>query len=237
MKKKAPRTAAELMAELNQKPEVVARQREASEQAARNAQEYARAAASVMADLAKVGFAVENVSELYQKRMHYEGAVPVLMKWLPMVSHPGVKESIVRALSVPFAKAAAPLLIEEYRRTDSGQAALKWAVGNALDAVADDAVLEDMIELARDRSAGKAREMVVAGLGNMSDRRVLDVLVELLGDEEVCGNALMALAKLGASASGARTRIEPFLKHPKEWVRKEARRAIEKIDKAGARLH
>ncbi len=235
--KKAPKTAAELMAELKQQPAFAAQQRELNEHAARNSQEYARAATPLMADLAEAGFAVNNVSELYQKRMNYESAVPVLMKWLPIVLHAGVKESIVRALSVPFAKAAAPLLVEEYRQTDPKNAALKWAIANALEATADDAVVEEMIELARDRSAGKAREMIVTGLGNMSGRRVVDVLVELLGDEEVCGYALIGLGKLGAMASEARLGIEAFLKHRTEWVRKEARRAIEKIDKAGARLH
>jgi HEAT repeat protein len=228
--KKAPKTAAELVAELKQQPGFAARQRELTERALRNSEEYARAAAPVMADLAKAGFAVSNVSELYQKRMNYVPAIPVLMKWLPAVSHAGVKESIVRALSVPFAKAAAPLLVAEYRRTDSGNAALKWAIGNALEATADDSVRDDMIELARDRSAGKAREMIVTGLGNMSDPQIVDVLVELLGDEEMCGYAVMALGKLAAAASGTRSQIEAFLKHPAAWVRKEARQAIKKID-------
>jgi hypothetical protein len=35
----------------------------------------------------------------------------VLLKWLPVVSNPHIKESIVRALSVPFAKSAAPVLV------------------------------------------------------------------------------------------------------------------------------
>jgi HEAT repeat protein len=233
--KKAPKTAADLRAELQEQPAFAARERELNERAARSSQEYDQAAAPVLVDLGEAGFAVGRVSELYQKRMNYESAVPVLMRWLPVVSDPRVKESIVRALSVPFARAAAPLLATEYRRADSSSAALKWAIGNALEATAGDSVVDDLIELARDRSAGKSREMVVVALGNMSDRRVTDVLLELLEDAEVCGHALMGLGKLGLIAASARPRIESFLKHPTPWVRKEARKAIDKIDKAVAR--
>jgi HEAT repeat protein len=178
---------------------------------------------------------VQSVSELHQKRFNYESVVPILMKWLPVMSNPRVKESIVRALSVPFAEEAAPLLVEEFRRVDPEPSGLKWAIGNALDVVANDAVMEEMIDLATDRRHGKAREMVVSGLGNIRDRRVVPILIDLLKDEEVFVNAMVGLAKLGAAS--ARSSIEPFLKHPKPYVRKEAMKAIEKIDKAADRLH
>ena len=175
--KKPRMTAAELMAELNQNPEFVARQRELEERTRRNVEEYREAAAPLLDELAAAGFVVQSVSELHQRRFNYERAVPTLLKWLPLMSNPRVKESIVRALSVPFAQQAAPLLIEEFRRVDAEQggeqAGLKWAVGNALDVVASDDVIEAMVDLATDKRHGKAREMVVSGLGNMTDRRVV----------------------------------------------------------------
>ncbi len=233
--KKPMKTAAELMAELNQKPEYVARQREVAERTRRNVEEYREAAAPLLAELAAAGFGVQSVSELHQKRFNYESVVPILVKWLPLMSNPRVKESIVRALSVPFAQEAAPLLVEEFRRVDSEPSGLKWAIGNALDVVANDAVMDEMIDLAIDKRHGKAREMVVSGLGNMRDRRVVPILIDLLKDEEVFVNAMVGLAKLGAAS--AQSSIEPFLKHPKPYVRKEAKQAIERIDKAGGRLH
>lgn len=45
----------------------------------------------------------------------------------------------------------------------------------------------------------------------------------------------MALRKLGAPA--ARAHLEPFLTHPTAWIRGEARRAIQKIDKAAIARH
>jgi HEAT repeat protein len=72
--------------------------------------------------------------------------------------------------------------------------------------------------------------MLAVALGNMRDPRAVDVLVELLDDEEIAGHALMALGKLKARA--AMPAIRRFLEHPKPWFRKEAERALAKIQKA-----
>lgn len=77
--------------------------------------------------------------------------------------------------------------------------------------------------------------MLVVGLGNMTDPRVLPVLIDLLKDDEASGHAIMALGKLGAST--ARAHVEPFLTHANAWVREEARKTIEKIDKVRGSVH
>jgi HEAT repeat protein len=107
---------------------------------------------------------------------------------------------------------------------------LKWAIGNALCIVADDSVFQDVVALARDERHGQAREMVVEALANRRYPQAVDVLCELLADEEVAGHALVALGKLKAAC--ARPQIEPFLNHSEGWVRKEAKRALAKIDRA-----
>jgi len=61
------------------------------------------------------------------------------------------------------------------------------------------------------------------------DLTVVDVLVELLDDEEIAGHALIALRK--KALPEARSAIEPFVEHPKTWIRNEARRALAKIDR------
>jgi HEAT repeat protein len=143
----------------------------------------------------------------------------------------------LRCLSVPYAKptAASPLIDEFRRAEDEKPTGLRWVIGNALEVVGDDSVLDDMIALAKDSRYGKAREMLVMGLGNTSDRRVVPVLIDLLEDDEVSGHAIVALGRLKARA--ARPHVEPFLKHPNAWVRKEAKKTIERIDKSGDRLH
>jgi hypothetical protein len=235
--KKPMKTAAELMAELKRDPKYQAREQEKEQARQARIAVNREAAAPIVKELVAAGFPVNTVADLHNKRLDYPAAIPILLAWLPKVQNLDVKQDIVRCLSVPYAKPlAAEPLIDEFRRAeDESPTGLRWVIGNALDVVADDAVLDDMMELARDGRYGKAREMLVAGLGNMSDERVIPLLLDLLKDDEISGHAIMALGKLKPRI--ARSHVEPFLKHPNAWVRKEAQKTIEKIDKAGGRLH
>ena len=230
--KKPMTTAAELMAELQRDPAFHARAQEKERAHQARVAVNREAAAPVVEELVAAGFRVNELAEL--RRLNYPAAIPILLAWLPKVQNIDVKQDIVRCLSVPYAKpfAAAPL-IDEFRRADDGNPlGPRWVIGNALGVVADDSVLADMMELASDRRYGRAREMLVVGLGNMRDERVIPLLLDLLKDDDVSGHAIIALGKLKPRA--ARSHVEPFLNHPKAWVRKEARKTIAKIDKAGA---
>jgi hypothetical protein len=186
----------------------------------------------VLADLSQAGIDVDWIEDLYNKRLDYERAIPILLRWLPRVENPVVKEAIVRAISVPWARRtdAPALLVEEFRRSKS-EFGLNWAIGNALSVVADDNVLSDIVGLIQDETYGKAREMLVVALGNMKSPDVKYTLIELLDDEALAGYAIMALGKL--KCKEARPAIERFLTHPKtkSWVRREAKKALVKIDK------
>lgn len=182
-----------------------------------------------MRELATLGYDLSTIGSLRRGKSRYDAAVPILVRWLPRIGDRYVKEDIIRTLSVPWAKAALPVLIEQYRTADDDQGiGLRWAIGNALEVVADDTVFDDVVSLARDRRYGRAREMVVAALGNMRDRRTVRVLLELVTDDSVAGFAAMALGKLRAQE--ARPAVEQLLKHPKLWVRKEAAKALKRME-------
>ncbi len=185
-----------------------------------------RAAVPVVADLRRHGYAVDSISDLFNSRMNYRAVIPVLIHWLPLVEDPAVKEDIARALAVPWARpAAGPVLLAEFKGTSSEQ--LRWALANSLAVVAADDLLPEMLPLVQDVNIGKPREMLVLALGNMRDQSATQALINLLHDEQVVGHALMAL-KRQANPDAARD-IEPLLKHPKTWVRREAKAALAKI--------
>jgi HEAT repeat protein len=231
--KKSRKTAAELMAKLRSDPDFVAREQQRERQRLQDIANMRRTAAPLIAELAELGFEVSSVSELPETYASYERAIPVLVKWLPAVSDTALKETIVRALSVPFAKRATALLAQELRKAAPDQASLKWTIANALEVLADDDIFEDVAELVQEKHHGKAREMLALALGKMSNPHAVEVLIELLGDEQVAGHAVMALGRLKSRA--ARPAIEHFLKHPKAWIRKEAKKALASID--SSRLH
>ncbi|HSG40191.1 MAG TPA: HEAT repeat domain-containing protein, partial [Thermoanaerobaculia bacterium] len=83
--------------------------------------------------------------------------------------------------------------------------------------------------LALDKERGQAREMLAFALAKMKNPQAADVLIGLLADEVMVGHAIAALGKLRERR--ARTLIEQHLDHPKAWIRKEAKRAMAKIDK------
>lgn len=157
----------------------------------------------------------------------------ILLDWLPRIDNLDVKEEIVRALSVTWAKPiAAPALVREFLRSknepDNG---LRWTIANALSVVADDSVFGEIVNLVRDPQHGRAREMLAVSLSNMKDPEVEGVLIDLLDDEVVAGHAIIALGKL--KSQKAYQKIEQFLTHPKPWVRKEAKKALIRIENLG----
>lgn len=190
----------------------------------------------VAAELRAVGIKVDGVYDVVNSRHSYKEAIPVLVKLLPSIQEPRIKEGVVRALAVKEAvgEEVARAMIREFeaigRSAPPVEQGLKWAIANTLSVVARDPVFEEVSALVRDEKHGKAREMLAEALARMRDPRAVDVLVELLDEDEVSGHAVVALGKLKARA--AKPAIERFLHHPQPWVRKEAERALAKIQKA-----
>ena len=181
----------------------------------------------ILNDLAAMGLHVRSLSDLVTAKMEYATAIPLLVDWLDRVENQDVKLAIIQCLSVRAARSiAGPALIRGFKSLDGWMA--KWTAGNALSVVADDSVFEEVAALALDKSYGRAREMLAVALGNMRDPRAVDVLMRLLEDEEISGHAIMALGKL--KASEARDAVLRFLDSPKAWVRKEAKKALKRID-------
>ncbi len=231
--RRKPITAGELMAKLEQDPEYVERQRKQMEERKEYRRLYAEAAKGLIHDLADAGFTIESLGQLRQRGVGNRSAVPVLSKWLPLVTYRPLKDDIIATLGSAWARPeAARPLIDEFRRIDpvaDTYPSVRWSIGDALERVADESVLDDLLEIATDGSLGYNRDLIVAALGNMRKSRelVIPVLLELLNDDQVAVYAVMALGKL--KAHEARQAIEPFVDHPESWVRKEAKKALAKL--------
>lgn len=181
-------------------------------------------------ELGEAGFVVECVYDLFNNRYDYRSAIPLLLSWLPRTKDPHVKEGIVRALSVKWAKniATQPLLRELKRAQDTSGTGIAWTIASAIDVVATDQDFFDVVAMAQSKTLGRAREMLVHSLRNMKKSpEVVGILIELLEDDAVTGHAIAALRKLNAKQ--AVTAIEAYLDDPRTLVRGEARKAIKKL--------
>ncbi len=97
-----------------------------------------------------------------------------------------------------------------------------------------DAVFEAIERVCLDRRFGKGRESFTMLLGQYGGPRRVPVLLRLLDDPEVCGHALYALRLLGKE--GAEGRARALLNSPTAWIRREAKKYLEKVTKGGPRL-
>jgi HEAT repeat protein len=190
---------------------------------------------ALLSELRAIGRPVDNLSQLVADQHPYPEAIPVLVRWLDALDARDIVrekrdvELVVRALAVREAQGiAAPALVRLFRiAPDRDGVGLRWVIGNTLEVVADDRVAADLIDLATNVSYGRAREMVVIGLGRLRSPDAERVLIDLLSDDDVSGHAVIALGKLRSQiAAGA---ISKLLFHHKPWVRNEAKKALARI--------
>ena len=191
---------------------------------------HKEALAPVICEVRSAGHDIESLDELRRSGTKYTSVIPILLYWLPRISLADAKESIVRTVSVPWAKSiASQTLIEEYENTANEEHSLRWAIGNAIDVLAEPSLLEDLIRITTDAGNGKSREMFVLAFGKIRDPRSVKTLIQLLEDEQVAGHAIVALRKLGAPE--ALDHFARFANHPQTWIRNEAKKGIAKIMK------
>jgi HEAT repeat protein len=191
---------------------------------------------ALLEQLSEVGWPVRSLAELVNTRRQYPEVVPVLTEWLESLDATDIRrlprdvEMAVRALAVPTARGtAARCLINLFRLVPESSTChhLRWAIGNTLEVVADGSVAHDMVALATDRRYGPARQMIVLGLGRLASDCADEVLIDLLEDDQVVGHAIMALRRRRATRAVAA--ITPLLRHPKPWVRTEAKKTLTRI--------
>jgi HEAT repeat protein len=162
----------------------------------------------------------------------------VLIDWLenidervPLHERSKLVEALARSLTVREARGVAvPALVRQLHIASAlpGGDSLAWAIGNAIGFTANDSCYSELVDVVRDRSLGTSRQMVVLeGLSRMKADDATAVLVELLDDPDVDGQAVAALAK--RRDERARAAFERFMHDDRAWVRREARKGLPKL--------
>jgi len=194
---------------------------------------------AIALDLESVGVHVKDPADLVDTDFPYPAAIPVLIRWIDELRTVELSdddrgylwETLARALTVPQARPAAGPALAQLFREESLSQMTRWAVGNALDTVADPSLLDEMLAIATDRRFGMARQMVVHALGRVGKGRrreeVVDRLIELLDDDTVVAHAIIALTKLRAARA-----VDAIARHVDSDIpiaRKSARTAVAKL--------
>jgi hypothetical protein len=214
---------------------------------------YLISAGPLLDELKHLGYEIETLDDLRHQGKPWKTAIPALLRWLPKIDDPNVKESVVRCLSVPWVgnkataelieefKKYAPILpkptnpwvgnqlreIPEEEKKLGPYFSLAWAIGNALSIVDVKGYENQVVELCRNPKYGTARQMVVLGLGRLRSSDAEEAALDLLNDEQVQMHAIGALGKM--KSKRALFQLEKLVADKRGEIRKEARKAITKI--------
>ena len=86
--------------------------------------------------------------------------------------------------------------------------------------------IERIIKICLDKRAKRGRQSFVMLLGKKMYCDYADHIVSLLNDEDVDGQVIDTLYKMGAKEYV--DLVEPFLTHNRTWIRNEAKRYVQK---------
>lgn len=187
---------------------------------------------AVSSALKKVGVEVKSVYDLVNSTRNYSEAIPVLIEYVQKVQTPQILEGVVRALTVKEARgiASKPLIkfFEEYETMgDSAKELTKWTIGNALEVISDQTILEDLIRLAKDKKHGMSRDMLPRAIGKLKPENLENHMIDFLEDEDLVKSAIYVLGRM--KSQKAVNKISTYLKHEKSGIREEAEKALAKI--------
>lgn len=194
-KKSRPRvTAAELADRLNSNPTLAARKQADATALAERSLRIRSEEEPILMDLKGVGLEVQSSWDLVKMSLPYPQAIPVLLEHLQRPYSDVVREGIARALAVPdpAVQSAWKMLVDEYRKAPIGRGiratgdmiefklGAKEGLACALAASVSDETLPELIDLARDRTLGESRVLLLSAL---KGRRSTDVLVKQALDD------------------------------------------------------
>ncbi|MFC4323198.1 HEAT repeat domain-containing protein [Litchfieldia salsa] len=178
-------------------------------------------------DVNKQGYNIKTYQDLYKLKSKDKNLIPILLKYLGSVDKVNEKLFFVSCLGVKGFYDATEALLREF--LSSNDRSYKWAIGNSLSIILDKSTLNDLIKIVINKEHGTSRQMIIVALGLFKDKKAIPFLLDLLDDEDVKGHVIMALSKF--KDPELIPYIKPFVNHNITWVRNEAKKTIDKLEK------
>ncbi len=191
--------------------------------------ERAKEIKGLIGELKKVGIEITTIWDLVNTNKKYPEAIEILTNHLLNNYSDQNTEGIVRSLIVKEAKGKANEELKVlYERTPKEKDNLRWVIGYAIVTVMTPRDGEWILSNALDKSNSGSRGIFISRLARVKSEKTEDILIDLLDDNEVTIFALQSLGKL--KSRKAKGKIIPFLSHTDSSIRKEAQKALSKIE-------
>lgn len=156
-------------------------------------------AAGLLSELQAAGLKIQSVGDLIGMSERYEAAIPILLKHLQMPYSDAVRETIARSLAVsePEVRNAWPILVEEYRKAPTGSGikgpgdtkefrlGAKDGLACALSVAVTNETLADLIAIAKDRTQGGSRVLLLSALRKSKNPLAKQAIEELASDPDL----------------------------------------------------
>ncbi len=174
------------MRRLEADPEFARRKAEREKELQEREAQSRAAEKPLLDDLARVGVNVQTVWDLVNTSSPYRIALPVLLDHLQRRYPDGVREGIARALAIrPTRPIGWRILVEEFNKTDAAEERVKDGLAVALAGASDNTVLEELIDLAKDKRHGSSRVLLLLGIERSRQPIAKEALVELAKDPQL----------------------------------------------------
>lgn len=214
--KHRPTTAGELLAKLNSDPEWVAAARRREEEQEERVRKLEEAAKPLFDDLRKIGFDVLSPFELnkYKFPDGIEASLPVLLDHVGRAYPSQIRVGVIEAIGwIHTARTHWPLLCRLF--VEESDKSAKDSFANALYRLADASRMDDMLALARDRSNGRSRILLMDYFNRSNDPRGPEFIVDALEDPDLAVNSREIIKTWKKSKRGQK-RLTLFAKRLKE---------------------
>jgi len=232
--------ADELVRQLENDPDYQARMAEKEAQREARHRAFLAAASPLLRDLESAGIATADFGVFVNRvvpgvldpsTFDAGAATPILIEWLPRMTDPRVKETIVRHLKNSAAKGVAvDVLVSEFRAPDSSDD-YRWVIGDTLSYVARREDLATVADLAMDRSYGMGRQLLVEQLWRVKSQEVEEFLRNAITDPTVARAAGTALRRMVGNDE-AEQLFRAHVEADDEQVSSAARDHLKRIERA-----
>jgi HEAT repeat protein len=170
------------------------------------------------------------------KDNYTETMTALLLELFHATSDPMVRSEIGRKLQLSKSPEVENVLLEAFVEDAPsgaiGHDSFRFSIAGVLESryAKKSSMVHSYLAIVKNKEKyGRSRQMLVLALAKMKDAEIDDVLISLLEDEDVSVHAIVALGK--RRVAKAASLIRPFESHARPLLRKEAAKALRKIER------
>ena len=162
---------------------------------------------------------------------HKKTILPIAVKYYQQAKTTNEKNYFMRLFHYRGFEEVVPMLLQDFYSNDP--LVDRWAIGDCIYQIGSTDYIDDYLKIVADKKYGISRQMIVLLLGKLKVEKAIPVLIALIDDADVTGHSINALGQFGKE--DLRSCFERFLDHKNSYYRREAQKALKRINSRNVR--